>query len=209
MHLILLRHGESELNVTNRTRRVFCGQFETPLTDFGREQARAAGRELAARNDLRIVRAVSSMLDRSRETLALVLEELPYSVELLPPAVGLNERSLGQFEGLSEDEVFAAHPHYRDHDDYRHFQNHFVQKAADGENLADVTCRAWPVIESLLAEQAGDLLVVSHYNTIRCLVGRALEWPQQAVLDYRVKNAQPVILRRKPERFELVEGSRL
>jgi hypothetical protein len=31
-HLILLRHGESQLNVVNRQKRVYCGQYETPLT---------------------------------------------------------------------------------------------------------------------------------------------------------------------------------
>lgn len=204
-HLILLRHGESQLNVVNRQRRVFCGQFETPLTDFGREQAREAGRQLAAREDLRIAWGVSSFHQRSRETLQLALEQLSYPVESLPPVEGLNERSLGQFEGIAEEDVYRQFPQYRDDSTLNRFMNDFVQRALDGENLTDVTQRAWPAIEFLLAERAGDLLIVSHYNTIRCVLGRALDLSQEAVLRLRVPNAVPIILRQQ-ERFELLEG---
>lgn len=206
-HLILVRHGESELNVVNRTRRVFCGQFETPLTDRGREQARAAGRAIASRPQLHVRWAISSLHERSRETLALLIEQLPQKVEVLDGHAALNERSLGQFEGRHEDDVFSQHPQYRDDPSYSSFQNHFVQKSLDGENLAEVTERAWPYLESLVNERAGDLLVVSHFNTIRCILGRALDLSEQAVLDLRVQNATPIVLRRRnPRGYELLEG---
>lgn len=204
-HLILLRHGESQLNVLNRQKRVYCGQFETPLTDLGREQARAAGRQLAERQHLRITRAVSSLHDRSRETLSLAAGELGYAVQLLPPMSGLNERSLGQFEGLAEEDVFRDHPQFRDHEDHKRFMNCFVQKAPEGENLAEVSHRAWQAVERLLAEQDGDLLIVSHYNTIRCILGRALLLSEETVLGLRIPNAVPLVLRRRP-RWELLEG---
>ena len=204
-HLILLRHGESQLNVLNRQKRVYCGQYETPLTDLGREQAREAGRQLAAREHLRIQRAVSSCHERSRETLSLALEQLARPVELLPPVNGLNERSLGRFEGLAEEDVFRDHPQYRDHPDFKRFMNCFVQKAPEGENLAEVSIRAWRAVENLLASSEGDLLIVSHYNTIRCILGRALLLSQEAVLGLRIPNAVPIVLKRG-ERFELLEG---
>lgn len=214
-HLILLRHGESQLNVLNRQRRVYCGQFETPLTDFGREQAREAGRQLAAREELKIAWAVSSCLERSRETLRLVIEQLNYAVELLPPIAGLNERSLGQFENCAEEDVFREFPRYRDDADYSRFMNHFVQRAPEGENLAEVSIRAWRAVEELLtdigagiqpAPQDGDVLIVSHYNTIRCILGQALLLEQEAVLNLRIPNAVPIVLRRSAGRFELLEG---
>jgi broad specificity phosphatase PhoE len=206
-HLILVRHGESELNVVNRTRRVFCGQFETPLTDRGREQAREAGRLIAERRHLAVRWAIGSLLTRSQETLTLLAAQLPQPVEILDGHAALNERSLGQFEGRHEDDVFAEHPHFRDDPEYSAFQNHFVQKALGGENLADVTARAWPYLEALVAERAGDLLVVSHFNTIRCILGRALKLPDQAVLHLRVQNATPIVLRRlNAGGYELLEG---
>ena len=82
-HFILIRHGESQLNVINRQSRVFCGQVDTPLTERGREQARTAGKVLAAWADLRISAAISSALGRCRESLDLILQELPYPVQRL------------------------------------------------------------------------------------------------------------------------------
>src|SRR5262245_39397812 len=97
-HLVLIRHGESELNAINRERRVFCGQFETPLTTKGREQAVAAARRLRELEYLRLQRGISSTLERAKETLQLILNHLPTGIELLPPSLSLVERSHGLFE---------------------------------------------------------------------------------------------------------------
>src|SRR3954463_7910224 len=51
-HLVLVRHGESQLNVVNQQTRVYCGQIDTQLTDFGRRQAIEAGRHLARMDHL-------------------------------------------------------------------------------------------------------------------------------------------------------------
>ena len=105
--LILLRHGESAINAIQATQAVFCGQFDTPLTELGQRQASAAGKVLADRTHFRISHAVSSRLPRASDTLAIVLEALSPRPELLPAHAGFNERSLGLFEGRSEQQVFA------------------------------------------------------------------------------------------------------
>lgn len=207
-HVVLVRHGESELNALNQARRIYCGQIETPLTAAGRQQAALAARRLAELDYLRLARAISSPLGRAAETLRLILAQLSGDIELLPPAAGLMERSHGEFEGRSEEEVFAAWPHYRDDPNFNGFMNHFEQCAPGGENLAAVTARAWPIVEHLAARGGGDLLIVSHYNTIRCLVGRALGLPSAAVLRMRIPNARPIVLRWSP-RCELMEGSEI
>lgn len=204
-HVVLVRHGESELNAINRSRRVYCGQIETPLTAFGREQARLAAERLAALDYLRLSRAISSPLARAHETLTIMLERLARGITLLPPDAGLMERSHGQFEGRTEDEIFAEYPHYRDDPNYSGFMNHFEQCAPGGENLSTVTARAWPIIEELNGNGGGDLLVVSHYNTIRCLIGRALRLPSEAVLRMSIPNARPIVLRWAGI-CELIEG---
>ena len=43
-HLILLRHGQSAWNLENR----FTGWTDVELSDKGREEAAAAGKEIAA-----------------------------------------------------------------------------------------------------------------------------------------------------------------
>ena len=204
-HLVLVRHGESELNAANRQTRIYCGQIETPLTAAGREQAIAAARQLAKFEYLCLTRAISSPLSRARETLELMLAEWSHSIGLLPASPSLMERSHGEFEGRDEAEVFAEYPHYRDDPSFNCFMNHFEQHAPGGESLAVVTARAWPVIRELVETGSGDLLVVSHYNTIRCIVGQALKLPQAAVLRMRPANAIPIVLRYSGD-YELLVG---
>lgn len=195
-HLILVRHGESEFNVANRAARIFCGQFDSPLTARGREQACEAGKVLGARGDLRIARIASSALSRARETLELLAPHLPQAVQVVPALVDLNERSLGLFENRTEADVFQEFPQYRDDDRFNRFQNDFVHKAPQGENLTDVTGRAWSAIKQLLADPDGDLVVVSHGVTIRCIMGQALGLSPTEVIQLRIPNAVPIILRR-------------
>ncbi len=209
-HLIFVRHGESELNVANKKQRIFCGQTETPLTDLGRQQASDVGEKLAARSDLCIECAISSVLSRARDTLERILKELEAShpsrvVKRCPDSPDLNERSLGDFEGRVAERVYAEFPEYKNDPDYNQFQYHFTQRAPHGENLEEVTARAWPVFQRLESEYSGDILIVSHFTTIRCILGRALGWPEKTTLDTRVANAVPVIVRRG-QTYELLEG---
>lgn len=209
-HLIFIRHGESELNVANRKQRIFCGQAKTPLTDVGRQQASDVGTTLAARSDLCIECAISSVLSRARDTLQLILREVGKShpgsvVKRYPDSPALNERSLGDFEGRVAKEVYAAFPEYESDPDYNQFQYHFTQRAPQGENLEEVTARAWPVVQRLESECRGDILIVSHFTTIRCILGRAMKWSQQKILKIKIDNAVPVIVKRG-RAYQLLEG---
>jgi broad specificity phosphatase PhoE len=193
-HLVFIRHGESQLNAISRQRRTYCGQIETPLTDRGREQARAAGQRLAALTYVQPRIAISSPLTRAVETLSLVLGELAAEVALHPPAKGLMERSHGQFEGIAEEDIFRDFPHYRDDPNYCRFMNHFEQCAPGGETLSMVSDRAWAAINEATAATTGDLVIVSHFNPIRCVVGRALDLPRAEVLKLHIPNAEPIVL---------------
>lgn len=201
-HLIFVRHGQSVVNALNKDRpgnRIFCGQLDTPLTSRGRAEAVAAGRQLARFPGIRVTTAVSSPLARTRETLALILDQLPGPVEWLAPRSELAERSLGAFEGREEEAVYREYPRFRDEPAYRQFDNHFQQRAPGGENLNDVIARAWPAVQRLESETSGDLLVVSHYSTIRSVLHVALGLDPDETLTMRVPNAVPIIVTRGPE----------
>lgn len=193
-HLVFVRHGESELNAISRHTRTYCGQVETPLTELGRQQAIQAGQKLAARRHLQLAHAVSSTLARAKETLTLLLGQLAAGIPVLPPRAGLLERSHGLFEGLTEAAVFRDYPHYRDDPAYCHFMNHFEQCAPGGENLAGVSQRAWSSVQELTAQTTGDLVIVSHFNPIRCILGRALEFSPEQTLKLHIPNAEPIVL---------------
>ena len=93
---------------------------------------------------------------------------------MLVPVEGLLERSHGEFEGLTEEHVFRQYPHYRDDPAYSQFMNHFEQCAPGGESLGSVMERVWSAVETLTQTTTGDLIIVSHFNPIRCAVGKAL-----------------------------------
>ena len=204
-HLVMVRHGESKLNVVNREKRVYCGQIDTQLTDFGRVQAADAGKRLKNLGYLQVGRAVTSPLRRAHETLALILAQLDGSILELPHSPALLERSHGDFEGLTDEEAFEKHPLYRDHPDYANFMTTYDRCAPGGETLAMVSARAWPVIDNLMDEADDDLLVVSHYNTIRCIIGQALQLTPDQVVKISIPNAVPIVLR-QGDPYALVEG---
>jgi len=207
-HLVFIRHGESALNALSRSVRHYCGQVETPLTEVGRQQAIDAGKKLAQFAYVEPKCAISSPLARAVETLSLVSSQLSPPPGILPPLASLMERSHGLFEGVAEEIVFRDYPHYRDDPQYCDFMNHFEQCAPGGESLQTVSDRAWLAVRELTASTTGDLVIVSHFNPIRCVIGRALDMSQAETLRLHIPNAQPIVLGFHGN-FRLVEGPSL
>ena len=90
--------------------------------------------------------------------------------------------------------MFRDYPHYRDDPNYCHFMNHFEQCAPGGETLTIVTNRAWSALRELTDSTSGDVIIVSHFNPIRCLLGRALNLPPAEILNLHIPNAAPIVL---------------
>jgi len=103
MHrIVLLRHGESVWNRENR----FTGWTDVDLSGTGVEEARAAGRLLAAEGfefDL----AFTSVLKRAVRTLWLALEEMDRVWLPVEKHWRLNERHYGALQGLDKAEMAA------------------------------------------------------------------------------------------------------
>jgi len=100
--LVLLRHGESQWNRENR----FTGWKDVDLTDKGAEEARAAGRLLAAEGfDFDFT--FTSVLKRAIRTLDLALEEMDRLWLPVEKDWRLNERHYGALQGLNKAETAA------------------------------------------------------------------------------------------------------
>lgn len=193
--IILLRHGESEWNLPCApAERKFTGQFDVPLTEKGRAQARLAGEEIR-RLGFFIDHIMCSTLKRACETCSLVVSRLGVDVPVRHMDA-FNERSLGLFEGRLVEEVFREYPEYRP----LPFTNDFILRAPGGESLSDVADRAWPAWESLEGMSGRDALIVSHAVTIRCLLGKALGLSGEETKAIHVPNAQPVVVSARPPR---------
>lgn len=192
--VVLVRHGQSELNAVWKEKAIFCGQIDTPLTNEGREQACGVGRLLADSTQFSFSHAVSSTLNRAVDTLDLILQEFQTQPLLIAPMMAFNERSLGLFEGRTKQEVYSEFPAYRDDPSLRNFRDDYSQRAPGGENLTDVTLRAWPSFQALAETATADLLVVAHCQVIRCLIARALELDPHLATRLRIPHAVPLVL---------------
>ena len=101
MHkLVLIRHGESTWNQTNR----FTGWTDVDLTGLGIEQAKNAGRLLKAEGyDFDI--AYTSVLKRATRTLWHCLDEMDRTWLPVVNSWRLNERHYGALQGLNKAET--------------------------------------------------------------------------------------------------------
>src|SRR4051812_4874927 len=100
MRLIFVRHGESEANV----QRVYSNRgWNHPLTEKGRQQARALAEKLAGRG---VKMIYASPVRRAVETATVIAEHLGVPHEVAP---ALAEYDMGIFEDRSHDEGVAIY----------------------------------------------------------------------------------------------------
>ncbi len=99
VRLVFWRHGQTE---QNRLRRI-QGATDIPLNETGRDEARAAAKELARMKPTRIY---SSQLGRALQTAQFLSEETGLEIKI---DERLRERSYGLWEGMTSEEIKAAH----------------------------------------------------------------------------------------------------
>lgn len=166
----MLRHGQTEFNAGSRMQ----GQLDTDLTDLGRAQAVAAAEVLAKRQPLLIV---SSDLRRAHDT-AVTLAEcsgLPVQVD-----TRLRETHLGDWQGLTHDQVDAAAPGAR-----AAWRDNARWAPHGGESRVDVAARSRPLVAELVAgepewgvdEPDRPVVLVAHGGLIAALTAALLDLP--------------------------------
>jgi probable phosphoglycerate mutase len=154
VEIMLARHGETEWSASGR----HTGHTDVPLTDTGREQARALGGRLAERS---FELVLSSPLRRAHETCELA---------------GLGDRALlrddlrewdyGAYEGLTTAQIREREPGW----------TVWTHPVVDGESVERLGVRADRVI-SELADPSGDCVVFAHGHILRVLAARWLGLP--------------------------------
>src|SRR5687768_17487043 len=104
LRMVLLRHGESTWNKENR----FTGWVDVDLSERGREEAREAGRLMAAER-FEFDAAYTSVLKRAIRTMWIALDE--FDMMWIPEyrSWRLNERHYGGLQGLNKAETAAKH----------------------------------------------------------------------------------------------------
>jgi len=217
-HMVLLRHGHSEWNLTDR----FTGWTDIPLTEVGLAEAAVAGRRLAQAG-FAFDEVHASVLQRARQTADTLLAamgtpEVPYFASWR-----LNERHYGALQGMNKREIFATWgeevsrrwwrgyyepPPPLDRDDPRHPRFDPLYAALDprdlpaSESLRDCQQRTLPYWNEVLAPRlrAGRrLLVISHGNTLRGLVMHLDGLSAEAMERVEIPSGVPLVYRFGPD----------
>lgn len=210
--LVLLRHGESVWNRENR----FTGWTDVDLSPAGVEEARAAGRLLAAEG-WQFDFAFTSVLKRAIRTLDFALEELDQSWIPVVKDWRLNERHYGALQGLNKAEMAARYgeaqvlawrrsydtppPALAPSDPRAPWHDRrYGAIAREGlpltESLRDTVARVLPCWNEAIAPQvrAGrSVFVAAHGNSLRALVKHLEEMSDADVVGLNIPTGVPLV----------------
>jgi broad specificity phosphatase PhoE len=154
--LILARHGETEWNVEE----VFRGRVDVELNETGRRQAELLAESLS---ELKIEAVYSSPLKRALDTAKSIARRQRLEVEVSP---GLIDCDFGQWQELPLKEVKNRYK-----DLYRQWtESPQLVKIPGGESLDRVRERALKVVNELMAEHGGRVVLVSHRVVNKVLI---------------------------------------
>ena len=163
--LILLRHLESQWNKENR----FTGWTDVPLSQEGIESAKSVAEKLAG---FKIDKVYTSPLIRNKDTVSLILENLPAlgGKKDLPVVVdkALDERNYGILQGLNKDEMKEKYGE----EQVKLWRRSWGQAPPEGESLKDVFNRAVPFYRRYIEkdlEEGKNVLIVASHNSLRAL----------------------------------------
>jgi len=188
--IYLIRHG----SVVGAETRRFIGHLDVPLSPLGERQMTALARRLAA---VTMEAVYASDLSRTRRSADILAG--PHG---LPPIEmpELREFAMGRWEGLTAEEIRAL--------DAAAFAKWMADVAGyrfpDGENLAQLSARAWPAFERIVAAHpGGSVAIVAHGGTNRLILCRALGLGPERLLALGQDYGGLSVIERPAERWTL------
>jgi 2,3-bisphosphoglycerate-dependent phosphoglycerate mutase len=210
--LILVRHGQSIWNLEN----LFTGWTDVDLSDQGRTEAAAAGRELL-REKLAVDIACTSVLKRAIRTLWIMLDEMDRMWVPVERSWRLNERHYGALQGLNKAQTVAQHgaaqvkiwrrsydvpPPPLSAGDERHprFDPRYAgidtQDLPATESLKDTLARVLPYWHARIAPElrlGHNVMVVAHGNSLRAMVKMLDRIAESEIVELNIPTGVPLL----------------
>ncbi len=185
--LIIVRHGESELNVRKAiaiakhdTERILLEPIrdaDVELTDRGKEQATATGKALQTNIDKLDLAYVSPAI-RTMDTFHLMERELGYKVDLRTDD-RLREREFGIFSQMT---MYGIEKHYPQEASRLKLDGDYYYRPLGGESYPDMGLRLHSLLHSLYSHQPGKrILIVTHADVVQ-MIRKMLERLTEAQL---------------------------
>lgn len=176
MRLILVRHGQTDLN----TKRVYQGRgSDIDLNEVGLEQARKTAEFL--KNE-KIDLIISSPLKRALQTAQIINKYHNIDIKTIDK---ITERDFGEFEGVEYAKV-----------DYKNIREEDAYEKFDVEHPKKFQERVESFLEDIHIEHYGkNILIVSHGGTLKMLLSVLQKIPWEiGVYKIKKENASISIL---------------
>lgn len=189
--IIIIRHGETEWNQSGR----FQGHSDVPLSEEGRAQAEALGRNLIVDQ---VDAIYASDLIRAMETAAPLAARFGLKVIADPL---LRELNFGAWEGRSFTEVNADSP-----DTMKEFYRDPERAAIpESEPFPDFQKRVAGRVREIAAAECGKrVVIVSHGASIRILLADLLSMPIRSIWHISQLNTAVNRIRFEDDGFAIV-----
>lgn len=211
MRLILLRHGESEWNLSNR----FTGWKDVGLTENGIVEATFSAKQLIKTN-LKVHSIHTSLLKRATHTADIIAQIIKFPKDSIKYDWRLNERHYGALQGLNKSETAEKYGESQVHiwrrsydiappllseNDTRHpkFDSKFEKIEGVlpvGESLKDVIERLDPFWETYLkfiTKHQGNHLIVAHSNSLRAIIKILDELSPKKIMEVNIPTGVPLV----------------
>ena len=180
--LFLARHGESTFNRDN----LFTGWIDAPLTEKGREEARAIIGKL---KNNKFEKAYTSKLSRASESLRIVLAESHRSDVQIIESEALNERHYGDLQGMNKDQTARRFGE----EQVRLWRRSYTVAPPNGESLKNTADRVIPFFRSTILSDIShgkNILVLAHGNSLRAIVKEIEHLSDDEIIDVNIATGE-------------------
>jgi alpha-ribazole phosphatase len=174
--LILVRHGQTEMNV----QKLYFGKLDPPLNDLGISQAYQAKEKLL---DIDYDIIYSSPLERAKQTAEIcnyLDKDINYNSKL-------EEINFGIFEGLTFKEISEKFP-----DEVKKMEENWKDyNYITGESPKEMFQRAISFLETL--DYSKNNLIVAHWGIINCIISYFVSGSLDTYWKFEIKNGAVII----------------
>ena len=157
MKLYFIRHGQTDWNLQKRIQ----GSYDSELNIEGIAQAEELSKKISELN-YKFSKIYTSKQRRAVKTAQIISETI--NVAYIP-IDGLEEVKLGDWEGLTWDEVKERFPY--EYEEW--YKKRRYTKPPKGESYQDVLVRVLEVLHRIVHEECENVAIVTHSAVIMCL----------------------------------------
>lgn len=173
-HFYFVRHGQTVWNVENK----ICGATDSPLTEYGREQARETGRRIIEEG-IKADEILCSPLSRAADTARLISEMTGIPCRVEPRLI---EQNFGKWESTP-----------RDGKDFKKAKEFFACSHDGGESTLRLAQRIYNLLDEIKAESdEKTYILVAHNGIARVVQSYFTDMTNEEYAAWGVKNCAVV-----------------